>query len=350
MPVAVHRAGMSVINDPPPGLCRFESYTNPRYMNTKHFWSLASCITLTIALLSCGDDDENPSCDTFTPADSVCFCSSHPEDIACLKLPAEFTISLYTEERVTLTPHAGNGTLWSKGFVIGNTIYVIDRQSESPHAFWKFDVQANDTWEQAADFPGTSYGLIGSANGKGYASSYASNKFWEYDPTANEWTPMTDLPFSPGETHWVEYKGKFYVPNYNGIYEFNATTKEWTIFSDQASSGFGAIFLMGDDMYWWNINNDYMSRLNLATKTYEEHALPDGFNKSVVFNSPFVLGNFAYVVQYRTLWIFNPSTKTWTQDDDIITSGGSYVDDIFILDNKVFIVDDGFLRVFEPGE
>lgn len=319
-------------------------------MNTKPFWSLLLCVMLIIVLLSCGDDDNNPECNTFSSADSVCFCTAHPEDMACVKPFKEFAISLYTEEKASLTRHSSNGTIWSKGFTIGNSIYVIDRESDSPHAFWKIDIEGNATWQALADFPGTRYGLIGSANGKGYASSYASYKFWEYDPATNEWTPMPDLPFSTSETHWVEYNGKFYVPDNNGIYEFNAATKEWTKYSEQTSTGFGAIFLSGEDMYWWNVNNNYMSRFNLATKTYEQHPVPVNFNKSVAFNSPFVLDGFAYIVEGRSLWIFNPDTKIWLRDDDFVKSGGYYADDAFVLDGKAYILDDGYLNVFQPAE
>ncbi len=319
-------------------------------MNTKQFWSLIFSVTLVIGALSCSDDEEEPACDTFSSADSVCFCTKHPDDIACVKVPTAFSIGLHTEETVTLTPHSINGTVWCKGFAMGSSIYVIDRQSDSPHAFWTLDLEGTDAWEPLEAFPGTGYGLTGSANGKGYASSYASGKFWEYDPGTNEWTPLDDLPFSPGETHWVEYKGKYYVPNNSGIYEFNPTNKEWTKFSEQTSSGFGALFLLGDDMYWWNINDDYMSHFNFVTKDYEQHDLPEGFNKAVTYSSPFVLGNVAYVVHGNTLWILNKGTNTWAADDDIITSGTSYPDDVFVVDGMAYIVDDGYVKVFQPGD
>jgi len=315
-------------------------------MKLKYLCSLILLGFLLVALLSCGDDDK-PTCHTFSSADSVCFCSAHPGDASCLEYTS-FTISLYTEEQVALTPHPNNGTLWAKGFAIDQSIYLIDRESPSPHAFWKFDLDENDVWEERADFPGTKYGLTGSANGKGYASSYASNKFWEYDPANNQWTPLADLPFSPGETHWVEYNGKFYVPYHNGIYEFNASTKEWTKISNQASSGFGALFLTGDDMYWYDINNDYMSRFNLADKTtFQTHDLPDDFGSSVAFNCPFLLGNTAYVVSSNTLWIFNSSTRTWSVDPDAIEEGSAYGDDVFVINGKVYLIDNGYVKLFE---
>ncbi|HEY3403947.1 MAG TPA: hypothetical protein VGK59_11200 [Ohtaekwangia sp.] len=323
-------------------------------MNIKLLYSLLLCGLFTSALLSCGsdDDDDKTNCNTFSTADSVCFCTANPEDANCITVPefTEFTISLYTEEEVGLTPHPSNGTLWTKGFVIDGSIYLIDRESDSPHGFWKFDIEANDTWEEKADFPGTGYGLTGSANGKGYASSYASNKFWEYDPGSNQWTPMTDLPFATGETHWVEYKGKFYVPDNTGIYEFNATTKEWNKFSEQTSSGFGAIFLLGDDMYWWDINDEEMSHLNLATKAYETIDLHQDFNHNTSFNSPFVLGNTAYVISSNTLWVFDNTSKTWSPDEEAITEGNAYVDDVFVIDTTAYVIDNGYLKVFEGVE
>jgi hypothetical protein len=313
-------------------------------MKLNYLISLFFCGLLVFAILSCGDDD-NPSCNTFSSADSVCFCTKNPDDAHCVF--TSFSISLYSEEKAALTPHAANGTLWCKGFAIDNSIYVIDRESASPNSFWKFDIDKNETWEEKSDFPGTDYGLTGSANGKGYASSYASKKFWEYSPTNNEWTPLADLPFSPGETHWVEYNGKFYVPNHDGIYEFNASSKEWTKISNQASSGFGAIFLTGDDMYWYNINDDYMNRFNLAAKTFGTHDLPEDFGSSVAFNSPFLLGNTVYLISSSSLWIFNSSTRTWSVDDDAVEEGSAYGDDVFVIEGKAYLVDNGYLKLFE---
>lgn len=316
-------------------------------MNPSHIRSFLSLGLLLFVLLACDDDNGKKTCDTFTPTDSVCFCESHPDDAHCVTYTS-FSISLFSEEMVALTPHPSNGTLWCRGFVVDDAIYLIDRESGSPHAFWKFDVTQNENpWTERADFPGVKYGLVGSANGKGYASSYASNKFWEYNPTANEWTPLADLPFSPGETHWVEYNGKFYVPNHDGIYEFTPGTKNWDKISNQTSSGFGALYLIGDDMYWYDINNDFLNRFNLADKSFEIHDLPADFGSNVSFNSPFVIGNTAYVVSSSSLWIFNQTTRTWLLDADAIGEGNAYPDDTFVIDGKVYLVDNGSLKLFE---
>lgn len=306
------------------------------------YLSFTSCV-LFVAALSCSKDDSKPTCDTFSSADSVCFCTKNPDDLNCV---SAFSISVYTTEKPALTPHTSNGTIWCKGFAIGRSIFVIDRESSSPHAFWKFNLDANTAWETKANFPGTDYGLTGSANGKGYASSYASNKFWEYDPATNEWTPLADLPFSPGETHWAEYNGKFYVPYNNGVYEFTPSTKEWKKFSDQTSVGFGGLYLVGDNMYWFNINNDYMSRINLATKSFKKIDLPLDFGKSVAFNSPFTIDNKAFVAISSNLWVFDSETETWSVDPDGITSGAAYADDVFLIDGAVYLIDNSVLKVF----
>lgn len=315
-------------------------------MKMKYLCCLLPCSLFLLSIVSCENDEDKAKCDTFSSADSVCFCKNQPDNVSC-KTYTSYKISLYTEEEVTLTPHPSNGTLWCKGFVIDKVIYVIDRESSSPHAFWKFDLDENDVWETRTGFPGVDYGLTGSANGKGYASSYASNKFWEYSPATNEWTPLADLPFSTGETHWVEYQGKFYVPRNDGIYEFNALTKEWSKISNQTSSGFGAIFLVGDDMYWYDINNDFMNRFNLKDKSFETHDLPDDFGSSIVFNSPFVLGSTAFVISSNSLWIFNKTNRTWSVDEDAIEAGSAYPDDVFVIDGKAYLVDNGSLKVFE---
>lgn len=316
-------------------------------MKIKPLFALIPCIVFFFALLSCGSDNETPpSCDEFTSADSTCYCSAHPDDLRCNSL--SFSIAAFTENTPDLTPHPSNGTIWTKGFAIGKSIYVIDRESTSPHAFWKFEIdKPTEEWKQQANFPGTDYGLTGSANGKGYASSYASNKFWEYNPASNEWTPLTDLPFSPGETHWVEYNGKFYVPNHNGIYEFTASTKSWLKISEQTSSGFGSIFLVGDDMYWFNINNDYMSHFNLASKAYDELDLPDDFGYSVAFNSPFTIDGRTFLIVSTDVWIFDNDTKTWSLDEDGLESGSAYGDDVFVIEGKVYLIDNGTLKLLD---
>jgi hypothetical protein len=300
-------------------------------------------------LLSCSKDDDKqpvPVCDTFTSADSVCFCRTHAENVRC----NTFKLSVFSKVAASLTPSQTNGTIWSKGFVIDHSIYIIDRESNSPHTFLKLDVQKNEGWEVLTKFPGTDYGLTGSANGKGYASSYASKKFWEYDPVKNEWTPLTDLPFSTIETHWVEYNGKFYVPNHDGIFEFNASTKEWNKISTQTSSGFGAIFLVGDDMYWYNINDTYMSRFNFVDKSYEKVNVPDDFNISTAFNSPFVIDGVAMVVYSRDLWMFDAVSKTWSVKKNAIKSGSAYGDDVFVIDEKPYLIYDGNVLAFEAVE
>jgi hypothetical protein len=311
---------------------------------------LCAGITMCLFLLSCDKDDDQPSCDVFSSADSVCFCTKNPTDLQCNEISnTTFTIAAYTEEKPELTPHPSNGTIWTKGFAIGDFIYLIDRESTSPHAFWKFDLNADADWVSVAAFPGTGYGLTGSANGKGYASSYASNKFWEYDPTGNAWTPMTDLPFSASETHWVEYQGKFYAPDNDGVFEFNPGTKEWTKFSDEDSNGFGAVFIIGADMYWWNVNDEEMSHLNMTTKAYDKVAITDSnFNSSVTFHSPFVIDEFAFVVSNSTLWIFDNTTRTWVSDEDLLVSGSAYVDDAFVVDDQAYLMDNGYLKAFEP--
>jgi len=305
---------------------------------------------MVFGLVRCGKDDDNdngaPSCEEFTSENAECYCEQHPESGHCK--PLELIISEVTEKEVGLTPHASNGTLWTKGFAIGNVIYIIDRESEGPKAFWKYDLDGDDEWIQLADFPGDDgYGLTGAARGRGYASQNASGKFWEYDPASNEWIPIPDLPFTSAETHWVEYNDRFYVPHSNGIYEFDPTTKEWAKISDQTSTGFGAVFLVGDDMYWYNINSDFMSHFNFADKSYDTVDLPEDFGSSVSFNCPFVIKDQAYVVVSNDFWSFNNDSKTWTFHENGLQEGAVYGDDVFIIDGRAYLVDNGYLKIFE---
>jgi hypothetical protein len=286
-------------------------------------------------------DTKNGVCDVFTSADSICFCRTHLNDFKC----STFDLQEVTSEEPPLIPHSINGTIWTKGFAIDANIFIIDRESASPHSFWKFDLNTSESWKAMAGFPGTDYGLVGAAGGKGFASSYASTKFWEYDPAKNEWTTLSDLPFSTTETHWVEYNGKYYVPVTKGIYEFNAATKEWTKFSEQTSTAIGSLFLLGDDLYWFNINDIFMNRFNLKDKSFQQHFVPEGFGSSIVFNSPFVIGDAAYIVEGDDLWVFDHTTHTWTVHQDKLKSAPIFPDDVFLVNGKVYLISNGELNV-----
>jgi hypothetical protein len=296
-----------------------------------------------IILLSCGkDDDTTPTCNTFTKADSVCFCAQQPEHTNCVP-EKKMTLSLYTDKEVNLIP-AINGTLWSKGFAIGRSIYIIDRESDAPHAFWKFDLDGNAGWQSMAAFPGTGYGLTGAANGKGYASSYASKAFWEYDPVANKWTSMPDLLFTVSEIHWVEHDGKYYVPSAVGVFQFDASTKAWLNISSQGASAMGAIFNIGEDIFFYNINDDFYHQFNVTSKVMSQHVMPDGFGSSIAYNAPFVLDDKAYVVSSRDLWTFDKTTLEWSMKESVLSTG-CYGDDAFVVDGKAYLIYDKYLMM-----
>ena len=295
---------------------------------------------ISFSLSACDSDDaeEALGCDTYSVATAECFCDKHPDDSQCKPY---FETKIISKDAAALTPHASNSTLWSKGFAIENALYLIDLESGTPHKLWKY-LKASGTWEQMASFPGTKYGLVGAANGKGYASGYASKKFWEYDPATNQWNALSDLPFAPGEVHWVKYGDKFYLPTWNGVFEFNPTTKAWTNIYDQALQGtFDATYLLGSTIYWFDINGDHIYSFDLSSKATNSFPFPEGdFANNISFNNPFVLGSNAFIVNSKTLWIFNPETKTWAEEKDVLTTG-AWADEAIVIENSAYIIFDG---------
>jgi len=291
-----------------------------------------------------GDDvvDNVPSCDTYSASTAECFCEEHPDDKQC---KTYFETQVLSEKAVSLTPHTNNGTFWCRGFSIANSIYVIDRESGTPHKFWKY-IKESDSWEQLASFPGTKYGLVGAANGKGYASGYASKKFWEYDPSSNQWNPLSDLPFAPGDVHWVKYENKFYLPTWNGVYEFDPATKAWTSIYEKALQGtFDAIFLLGSTLYWFDLNGDNVYSFDLSTQVTNSYPFPEDFAVNTAFTSPFVLGNNAYIVNNTSVWIFDPQSNTWAVEKNVLTQG-AYAKDAMVIDNTAYLVDSGYVISF----
>lgn len=307
----------------------------------------AFLLTVVLFVCSCKDDDNpDPDCDTFSQENATCFCAGHPDDAACKDEEDEeedddlepFIITQMNEDPAGLSPHPTNGTLWCSTFIIGTSLYVIDRESGSPQDVMIYDLDEDEGWQQAAGFPGTGYGLVGSANGKGYASSYASKKFWEYDPVNDKWNALEDLPFGPGNVHWVEYENKFYVPAWGGMYAFDPATNDWTNIYDEGLTGtFDGVFIIGSVIYWYSINGDDIYSFDLSDNSTESHPLPEGFNINTSFASPFTLGNHAYVIDRYDVWTFNSDTNTWSVEEDALSSR-IYPLDVQVKGNTAYLV------------
>jgi len=87
---------------------------------------------------------------------------------------------------------------WSSAFDINGKAYV-----KSGNEFWEY-TSSNDTWITKAAFPGVATGGSASfvVNGKGYIVcggyigwlSELTTEVWEYDPTLNVWSAMTEFP------------------------------------------------------------------------------------------------------------------------------------------------------------
>ncbi len=101
-----------------------------------------------------------------------------------------------------MAPMLSTGRKGAVSFAINNIIYVGGGTTHKD--FWSFDPDANH-WTRLADIPGTrlyrGYGVGFSIGDKGYIGLGADNgldspvaNFYEYDPTTNIWTDKASMP------------------------------------------------------------------------------------------------------------------------------------------------------------
>ncbi|MGB5820987.1 MAG: IPT/TIG domain-containing protein [Saonia sp.] len=120
--------------------------------------------------------------------------------------------------------------------------------SENPqtHAqFWQYDV-ANDTWNQAADFPinyrfrsNTSTFVI---DDEGYVGNGATSTghydFWKFSHTNDEWVRIDNFPDIKNRTASFEYNGNGYVvfggftSSQDDVYKYEPNLDDWLELED----------------------------------------------------------------------------------------------------------------------
>lgn len=157
----------------------------------------------------------------------------------------------------------GNARAEAVGFTIGNKAYVgTGFHMSGSNYYWEQDFYeynpSLDKWTKLTDFPGgTRSGAIGfSIGNKGYlgmgydniSNTYAGD-LWEYDPANNSWKQVSDFPAAARErcaTFSIGNKG--YVgggsqgspsngPYFKDFYEYDATTDKWTKLADFGGTG-----------------------------------------------------------------------------------------------------------------
>ena len=106
------------------------------------------------------------------------------------------------------------------GFIINNVIYIGLGWTSSyaiNQKFWRYDITSN-TWSDMKAFPGEprANAISFELNGKGYVGGGSTTSifrydFWEYNPVADKWTRLADLPPTLKAKNGFSNAGKGYI-------------------------------------------------------------------------------------------------------------------------------------------
>jgi len=193
---------------------------------------------------------------------------------------------------------------------------------------WQYDPVAN-TWTPKAPLPSDarSYAVGVALNNMGYVGTGAPVSggargglwdWWQYDPTANHWTPKKNLPIALGRWGAVAFAnpntgGKAYVatgieyphgPGKRDCYEYDPVADTWTPMADMPDApndGSGRCYavglsipqggIVGTGYNGYNYNDFY--EFNFTTKTWGKMLTMTGHQR---FNAMgFAIGNTIYV-------------------------------------------------------
>ena len=203
------------------------------------------------------------------------------------------------------------------------------------------DVHWRSTWTRKNDFFGIPrHNAVAFAiNGKGYfgtggneqgSSDMVLNDFWEYDPTTDSWTMVSDFPggareaavaFTIGDQAYVGLGSEHYYwtsqdqdsNHFKDFYRYSPATDTWTRIADFGGVGrhSAAAFAINNRGYvgtgWWGndkpygdlkIADDFWS-YDPSTDTWSEIGkFPRQTSNAVGFN----IGNSGYVYDYDSLY------------------------------------------------
>ncbi|HXS35688.1 MAG TPA: kelch repeat-containing protein [Flavipsychrobacter sp.] len=225
-------------------------------------------------------------------------------------------------------------------FTINNKVYLGGGAGNKD--FWQYDPAA-DTWTKLADIPGTTTArgfAVGFAiSGKGYIGLGADTgiydvkrDLWQYDPDANTWTQMADLPAPSRDGAFSFVIGdKAYVGGgndsagylYRDFYEYDPSSNTWT------SKSLIPEYIIFP--FAFSINGEgYISSGAVdteVTNTYQYDPSTDMWTSKASFpgtprqaGSAFVLNNIAYcglgmssyTTPYKDFYTYDPVADTWT--------------------------------------
>lgn len=235
-------------------------------------------------------------------------------------------------------------------FVIGDKAYVLLGRSGPRAGFlkdvWAYDIPT-DTWTRMADFPGKPRvkAVAGVVDGKAYVglgaiAAYQDSSlyrdWWQYNPTDDTWTQMTDFPDKArNDLFCATVNGKIYTTmGFDGgsrcreTYCYDPLTNTWSMLAKAPETYSGkAGFSLGDDfyvgtgfrgnnlvrMFKYNTVNDRWSRIENIP-----HGRTLGCGLSVAGKGYVLLGRFWSGALnggrlLNDVAEYDPITKGWTQ-------------------------------------
>ena len=204
--------------------------------------------------------------------------------------------------------NGGPGRVYPSAFSIGNKGYAgagssPNKDGVGPYLtdWWEYDPSA-DQWTSKADFPITGGLIVGvsfAINSKGYAGVGQPNcgcaypftkEFWEYDPSADHWTRKADFPGA-----WKK-----------GGIGFGAGDKGYAGLGLSWDSSGG--FAQKD---WW----EYDPIIDSWTRKADFPGLPQSDLTGFVINNKIYLGLGQDNLD-RSWWEYDPSNDSWSRKAD----------------------------------
>lgn len=262
------------------------------------------------------------------------------------------------------------GNLQAVGFSIGSKGYIATgRDGAEGKSTWEYD-PAKDTWTQKADFAGLGReeAVAFTINEVGYVGagvngiSHYLNDFWAYNPKKNRWTRIANfggfgrlgaVAFAINGKGYVgsgaNGTGRSFYDNLTDFWEYNPTIDSWTkvtnfpgtkgremvafVIGDKAYMGTGGNESVYFDEFW-----EYAPKSNSWSKksNYPEGKIASaiGFSvrgKGYVGTGVDKSGNYK-----NTFWAYDPTTDTWTK---AASYGGQPVRESvsFVINNLAYV-------------
>jgi N-acetylneuraminic acid mutarotase len=224
--------------------------------------------------------------------------------------------------------------------------------------FWTYNPEY-DLWTKIAPFPGAarSQGVAFSANGKGYVGlgqdgTNYYNDFWEYDPSVDKWKRVADfagskrfgsVAFSINDIGYVG-TGLDSAGTTKDFYSYDAASNTWSQRAGIGTMRTGSFVFVIDGVAYigGGANNNaadftFFSYNPADDRWTEEFDLQDdgndldpndkGYYMGLQNSATFVIGSMGYLVggdktgvPVLWCWRYNPSTKTWVRQTDMLSA------------------------------